>query len=88
MAVVSAKEFHANSRIMRMVRRGEHVTVRSRGGIYRVTYEPFLEEKPQDEPQRDVTAEICQAMRDWRDYLDGDESKMLSWEEFLDAVQN
>lgn len=88
MTVVSAKEFHANSRYMRMARRGENVLVRSRGGIYRVSFEPYLEEQQVDDLQRDITAEVCQAMKDWRDYLNGDESKMLSWEEFLDAVQD
>ena len=42
----------------------------------------------EEEPKRDVTANICQAMKDWKDYLNGDESKMLSWEEFLNAVQD
>ena len=92
MTVVSSKEFRARqSHYLRMVRSGEHVVLRSRGGRYRVTFEPTTEdseEEQTDESARDVTAEICQAMKDWRDYLNGDETKMLSWEEFLDAVQN
>ena len=88
MTVVSSKEFRARqSHYLRMVRSGEHVILRSRGGRYRVTFEPTTEDS-EEEPQRDITAEICQAMKDWRDYLNGDETKMLSWEEFLDAVQN
>ncbi len=88
MTVVSAKEFHANSRYMRMARRGEHVMVRSRGGFYRVTYEPYTEESFEEEPQRDVTAEVCDAMQDWKAFLDGDESRMLSWEEFVNELQS
>ncbi len=84
MTVVSAKEFNARQpHYLSLVRRGEHVVLRSRGGRYRIIYEP-----QEEEPERDITAGICQAMKDWRDFLDGDESKMLSWEEMLHDVQD
>jgi hypothetical protein len=90
MTVISAKEFNARqNHFMRMARRGEHVMVRSRGGNYHLTFEPSITASSQDkEPERDITAEVCQAMKDWRDFLDGDESKMLSWEEMLHDVQD
>ena len=89
MTVVSSKEFHANSRYMRMARRGEHILVRSRGGIYRVSFEPDIEEQQEDEPQRDLTAEVCQAMKDWRDELNGIHTgKFRPAEELIDELRN
>lgn len=90
MTVISAKEFHANHRYMRMARRGEHLMVRSRGGMYRITFEPSQTETSleEEEPHRDITAEICQAMKDWRDFLNGDESKMHPAEELIDELRN
>ena len=85
MTVVSTKDFRSRQpHYLRMARNGEHVVLRSRGGFYHLTFEA----KEEEEPKRDVTANICQAMKDWKDYLNGDESKMLSWEEFLNAVQD
>ena len=81
---VSTKEFHARQpHYLSMVRRGEHVALRSRGGRYRIIYEP-----QEEESEKDVTDEICQAMKDWKDYLDGDSSKMLSWEELVHELQD
>lgn len=89
MTIVSAKEFHANSRLLRLARRGEHVLVRSRGGLYRVSFEPYTEEPSEEEPRRDVTAEICQAMKDWRDELNGIHTgKFRPAEELIDELRN
>jgi uncharacterized NAD(P)/FAD-binding protein YdhS len=66
-----------------MVDRGEHVILKSRRGSYRLT--PVEEE---EEPKRNVTAEICQGMKDFRDYLDGDKTKMLTWEEMMDELRD
>lgn len=81
---VSTQEFHARQpHYLSMVRRGEHVALRSRGGRYRIIFE-----SQEEESEKDVTDEICQAMKDWKDYLDGDSSKMLSWEELVHELQN
>ena len=86
MTVVSAREFRANQgRYFGMVNRGEHVILKSRMGRYRLM--PLAEE--QKEPKRDVTAEICRAMKDWKDYLDGkDTGKFRPAEELLDELRN
>ncbi len=48
---------------------------------------PIAEEK--EEPKRNVTAEVCLAMKDWKDYLDGnDTGKFRPAEELLDELRN
>lgn len=70
MTIVSTREFRANqTKYLGMVDRGEHVILKSRRGSYRLT--PVEEE---EEPKRNVTAEICQGMKDWKDYLETGES--------------
>ncbi len=41
-----------------------------------------------EEAKRDVTAEVCQGLRDFRAYLDGDESRMRSLDDFLDELRD
>jgi hypothetical protein len=68
-----------------MARNGEHVVLRSRGGFYHLTFEA----KEEAEPKRDVTAEICQAMKDWRDELNGiDTGKFRPADELIDELRN
>ncbi len=86
MTIVSTRDFRANqTKYFEMVDRGEQVVLRSRRGHYRLT--PVSTEESQM-PGRDVTAEICQGMKDFRDYLDGDKSKMLTWEEMMDELRD
>ena len=66
MTIVSTRDFRANqTKFLDMALRGEHVVLRSRRGSVRLL--PLEEE---EEPKRDVTAEICQAMKDWKEYLE------------------
>ena len=39
--------------------------------------------------KRDVTAEICQGMKDWKKYLEtGHSDKFVSWEEMMDELHD
>lgn len=66
-----------------MVDRGEAVILKSRRGSYRLM--PAEEE----EPKRDVTAEICQGMKDWKEYLEtGKSDKFVTWEEMMNELRD
>ncbi|HAE23971.1 MAG TPA: prevent-host-death family protein [Prevotellaceae bacterium] len=85
MTIVSTREFRANqTKYLGMVDRGEHVVLRSRRGSYRLL--PVEEEE--EESKLDVTAEICQAMKDWKEYLDtGTSDKFRPLDDFLDELR-
>ena len=86
MTIVSTREFRANqTKYLEMADRGEHVVLRSRRGSYRLTPMPV---EPITTPKRDITAEICQGMKDFHDYLNGDKSKMLTWEDMMDELRD
>ena len=84
MTIVSTTDFRANQgKYFGMVDRGEAVILKSRRGSYRLM--PVEEE----EPKRDVTAEICQAMKDWKEYLEtGKSDKFVTWEEMMDELRD
>lgn len=84
MTIVSTTDFRANqTKYLGMVDRGEAVILKSRHGSYRLM--PVEEE----EPKRDVTAEICQAMKDWKEYLEtGKSDKFVTWEEMMDELRD
>lgn len=89
MTIVSTRDFRANqTKFLDMVDRGEHVILRSRRGSYRLL--PVeKDEQEEEEPKRDVTAEICQAMKDWKEYLEtGKSDKFRPLDEFLDELRN
>ena len=85
MTIVSTREFRANqTKYLGMVDRGEHVILRSRRGSYKLT--PVALE---DEPKRDLTAEICQGMKDWKEYLEtGKSDKFVTWEEMMNELRD
>lgn len=86
MTIVSTREFRANqTKYLEMADRGEHVVLRSRRGNYRLTPMPV---EPIATPKRDITTEICQGMKDFHDYLNGDKSKMLTWEDMMDELRD
>ena len=87
MTVISTREFRANqTKFLGMVSRGEHVILRSRLGHYRLM--PVrLETEGATSSTRDVTAEICQGMKDWKEYLEtGKSDKFHTWEELMDEL--
>ena len=68
-----------------MALRGEDVILRSRQGSVRLTP---VEADISGELRRDVTAEICRGLQDFRAYLDGDKTRMLSWEEMMHELRD
>ena len=90
MTVVSARDFRANqTRYLEMVDRGEHVVLNARRGQYRLTPVTAKPKKAAKTPKRDVTAEICQAMKDWKEYLEtGKSDKFRPAEELINELRN
>lgn len=84
MTIVSTTDFRANqTKYLGMVDRGEAVILKSRRGSYRLM--PAEEE----EPKRDVTAEICRGMKDWKEYLEtGKSDKFVTWEEMMNELRD
>ncbi len=85
MTIVSTRDFRANqTKFLDMALRGEHVVLRSRRGSVRLM--PLDEEE--GKPKRDVTAEICQGMKDWKEYLEtGKSDKFRPLDDFLDELR-
>ena len=85
MTIVSARDFRANQgKYLGMALEGHDVVLRSRRGNFRLT--PV--EDDEEEPKRDVTAEICQALKDWKEYLDtGKSDKFRPLDDFLDELR-
>lgn len=86
MTIVTTRDFRANqTKFLDMALRGEHVVLKSRRGSVRLTP---VEDEAEEEPKRDVTAEICQAMKDWKEYLEtGKSDKFRPLDEFLDELR-
>ena len=89
MTIVSTRDFRANqTKFMDMALRGEHVVLKSRRGSFRLMSVEDEEEEA-EEPKRDVTAEICQAMKDWKEYLEtGKSDKFRPASELTDELRN
>jgi len=87
MTIVTTRDFRANqTKFLDMALRGEQVVLKSRRGSVRLT--PVEDEDEEVEPKRDVTAEICQAMKDWKEYLEtGKSDKFRPLDEFLDELR-
>mgnify|MGYP002861980882 FL=1 len=84
MTIVSTRDFRSNqTKYLGMASRGERVILRSRMGSFHLT--PVAEEPT---PTRDITTEICNGLKAWREYLDGDKTKMHSAEELLHELRN
>ena len=84
MTIVSTRDFRANqTKYLGMAQQGHDVILRSRQGRFRLT--PIEEEEKEEEPKRDITAEVCQAMKDWKEYLEtGKSDKFVTWEEMME----
>ncbi len=68
---------------------GEHVEVKSRSGSFRLMPMKLRKAKRQAKPKRDVTAETCQAMKDWKEYLEtGKSDKFLPAEELINELRD
>ena len=86
MTVVSTSEFRSNqTRYLDMVDNGERVILRSRRGSYRLTPVPAKKKKP----MRDITPQVCQAMKEWKQYLEtGQSDYFRPARELLDELRN
>lgn len=85
MTIVTTREFRANqTKFLGMARRGEHVVLKSRMGNFRLT--PTEDE---EEPKRNVTEEVCLALKDWKEYLEtGKSDNFVTWEEMMDELRD
>ena len=86
MTVVSTSEFRSNqTRYLNMVDNGEHVILRSRRGSYRLTPVPAKKKKQ----IQDITPQVCQAMKEWKQYLDtGKSDYFRPAKELLNELRN
>lgn len=87
MTVVSSTDFRANmGKFFALADSGERVVVRSRKGSYRLT--PEKSEKKTTKKRRNVTEEVCRAMKDWKEYLEtGKSDNFRPLDDFLDELR-
>lgn len=91
MTTITASDFRASQGMwLNRLAAGEKLIVRSREhGDMQLTAKPVKAKKAKaTKPKRDIYTEFRGALQDWKDYLAGDTSKMLSWEEMLDELQD
>ena len=88
MTIVTTRDFRANqTKFLDMALRGELVVLKSRHGSVRLT--PVEDEAEEEEPKRDVTAEICRGMRHWKEYLEtGKSDYFRPARELLNELRN
>ena len=89
MTVVSTTDFRANmTKFFALADRGEHVVVRSRQGSY--SLKPVnTETKKAAKSRRNVTEEVCRAMKDWKEYLEtGKSDNFQPAENLIDEIRN
>ena len=84
MTIVSTREFRANqTKYLGMADRGEHVILRSRLGRYRLM--PIKK----DPSSRNVTEEVCQGLKDWKEFLGTEKSDIfLPAEDLINELRN
>jgi len=90
MTIVSTRDFRANQgKYLGMALEGHDVVLRSRCGSFRLTPVSNEYEGEKKQTKRNVTAEVCQALKDWKEYLDtGKSNKFVSWEEMMDELRD
>ena len=88
MTVVSSTDFRANmTKFFALADSGEHVVVRSRRGSY--SLKPVKDDaKKKAKPRRNVTEEVCRALKDWKEYLEtGKSDNFRPLDDFLDELR-
>lgn len=89
MTVVSTTDFRANmTKFFALADSGEHVVVQSRQGSYSLKPVKPAAKKAAKTRRRNVTEEVCRGLKDFRAYLDGDMSKVLTWEEMMHELRD
>lgn len=89
MTIVSTTDFRANmTRFFALADNGERVVVQSRKGSYSLKpVKPTA--KKAAKPRRNVTEEVCRAMKDWKEYLEtGKSDNFRPAEELIDELRN
>ena len=85
MTIVTTSDFRTNmTKYLGMVDSGENVVLKSRKGSYSLK---TVKER-RSKPKRDITAEICRGLKEFRDYLDGKPSSIRTLDEFLDELRH
>ena len=70
--------------ICKRIKKVDAMTIVSTRGLT-----PESDEKVAEKPKRDVTAEICRGMKDWKEYLEtGKSTKFRPAEELIDELRN
>lgn len=84
MTIVTTRDFRTNqTKYLDMALRGEQVVLKSRRGSVRLM--PVEDENP----KRDVTAEICRGMKHWKEYLEtGKSDYFRPAKELLNELRN
>jgi hypothetical protein len=89
LTVVSSTDFRANmTKFYSLADSGERVVVRLRKGSF--CLKPVKDEaRKAAKPRRNVTEEVCRAMKDWKEYLEtGKSDKFRPAEELIDELQH
>ena len=89
MTVVSATDFRSNiGKFYALADSGERVVVRLRNGSFCLKPVKTEAKKAAKPRRRNVTEEVCRGLKDFRNYLDGDKTKMLTWEEMMHELRD
>lgn len=90
MTIVTATDFRNNmTHYMELANSGERVELSSRSGRFLLTPAKKRNAAKTARPKRDVTAEIVEGMRDWKEFLDmGKTDKFLPAAELTDELRN
>lgn len=90
MTIVTTSDFRANmTKYFDMASSGERVVVQSRRGDYSLKLVKSTNKQKAAKHKRDVTGEVCQALKDWKEYLEtGKSDKFVTWEEMMDELRD
>ena len=86
MVLVTGREFRANqAKFLNYANQGEEVILKSRAGSFRI--QPILPGESLT-PQRNLAAELRGALQEVKDFLNGKDSNLMSWEEMLNELRD
>ena len=86
MQVVSGREFRANqSKFLSLASSGEDIVLKSRTGSFRIV--PLVAEDSIERP-KNLVSDLRGALQEVKDFLNGNENKLISWEEMIDELHD
>jgi len=90
MTVVSTTDFRANmTKFFALADGGERVVVQSRQGSYSLKPVKPAAKKAAKPRRRNVTEEVCRALKDWKEYLEtGKSDNFRPAEELIDELRH